>query len=61
MVRKEYDPAIAARIKKSTYDYICSIADRRIVTVSSVVAEAIYDYEEKCKRIEGRRLKNAEQ
>ena len=52
MARKDYDPAIAGRIKKSSYDYICSLAEKRVVPISTVVAEAMYEYEEKCRKIQ---------
>jgi len=52
MARKEYDPAIAARIKQSTYDYFVDVADRRRENITDVVKVALYEYEEKLKRID---------
>ena len=54
MTENKYDPAIAARIKKSTYDYIVNVAKRRSETISEVVATAIYQYEEKCRIVDKR-------
>ena len=54
MARKEYDPAIAARIKKSTYDYYVNLAKRRGETLTDVVRAAIYCYEIKIRDIQER-------
>jgi len=52
MPRKEYDPAIAARVKKSSYAYLVDLAKRRSTTISDVVSDAIYQYEKKCREID---------
>ena len=54
MATKEYDPAIAARIKQSTYDYLVDVAKRRRETVTDVVKIALYEYEDKLRRIDER-------
>ena len=52
MARKKYDPAIAARIKQDTYDYLVDVAKRRRETITDVVKIAIYEYEEKLRKID---------
>lgn len=55
MARKEYPPAIAARIDKSDYDYLYDVAERRKEYLSDVVRIALRDYVEKLKRLDERR------
>ena len=52
MANKEYDPAVAARIKKSTYEYFRDISKRRIEPMSKIVRTACYEHEEKLRRVE---------
>ena len=52
MTDKKYDPAIAARIKQSTYDYLVDVAKRRSETITDVVKIALYEYEEKLRDID---------
>ncbi len=52
VMRKQYDPAIAARVKQETYDYYLDVAKRRRETINDVVKVAIYEYEEKLRRID---------
>ena len=59
-MRKKYDPAIATRIKRKTYNFYKDLAKRRIESISKTVAVALYEYEEKCRQIEKGFEDNAE-
>jgi predicted DNA-binding protein len=49
---KSYDPTIAARINKETYNYLRDLSKRRAESMSTIINVAIREYVEKCKRIE---------